>query len=268
LRNFWVMLFFSRGVPRVVSGDEFGRTQNGNNNPWALNTVGMWNNWAMAASNAPTRVPVDETHPEYRYHDNFGQSTAPEGVNPLFTLATFVANLRLAHPGLRQASYGNTTLDDADVTYEFAAPDGSPLTEGARNLRVHIDASTVAGDDMVLLVAMGTEPVPFTLHRPSEGKAWRKIIDTHAYAEPVGNCWRVPDAEVVGDSYVAQPWSIAVLIETSDASLAAYRTDAEPASDSDVAGDGRLSRGEVAAKAAEQVGAALKSVLGKVLRRG
>jgi isoamylase len=51
LRNFWtVVLFLARGVPMVCSGDEFGRTQNGNNNPYNLNTIGMWNNWAAAAT--------------------------------------------------------------------------------------------------------------------------------------------------------------------------------------------------------------------------
>ena len=30
-----------------VAGDEFGRTQNGNNNPWEIDSVAMWNNYAM-----------------------------------------------------------------------------------------------------------------------------------------------------------------------------------------------------------------------------
>ena len=29
----------------VVAGDEFGRTQNGNNNPWALDSIAMRNNY-------------------------------------------------------------------------------------------------------------------------------------------------------------------------------------------------------------------------------
>jgi isoamylase len=36
LRNFWTIQFLSRGVPMTVWGDEFGRTQNGNNNPTIL----------------------------------------------------------------------------------------------------------------------------------------------------------------------------------------------------------------------------------------
>ena len=48
LRNFWVVLFLARKGADGVFGDEFGRTQNGNNNPYNLNTIGMWNNWAAA----------------------------------------------------------------------------------------------------------------------------------------------------------------------------------------------------------------------------
>ena len=64
IRNALVVLFFSRGVPMIVSGDEYGRTQNGNNNPWNIDTIGLWNNWAMAGTNAPTSLPVDPDHPE------------------------------------------------------------------------------------------------------------------------------------------------------------------------------------------------------------
>ena len=79
----------------IVSGDEYGRTQNGNNNPWLLNTVGMWNNWAQAASNAPTQLPVDPAQPELPgYLDVVGQTDGAEGVNPLLVFARYVAGLR------------------------------------------------------------------------------------------------------------------------------------------------------------------------------
>src|SRR5262249_22501978 len=39
-RDFVVWQMFSRGVPMLVAGDEFARTQNGNNNPYNLDAVG------------------------------------------------------------------------------------------------------------------------------------------------------------------------------------------------------------------------------------
>lgn len=53
LRNFWTILLFSRGVPMTVSGDEFGRTQNGNNNPYNIDSVATWSSYNMVAINHP-----------------------------------------------------------------------------------------------------------------------------------------------------------------------------------------------------------------------
>ena len=69
LRNLWAILMLSRGVPMVVAGDEFGRTQNGNNNPWALDSPAMRNNYAMIATSAPQRVAVEDGTGA-AYHDN------------------------------------------------------------------------------------------------------------------------------------------------------------------------------------------------------
>jgi len=90
LRNLWVILMLSRGVPMVVAGDEFGRTQNGNNNPWALDSPAMRNNYAMIATSAPQRVAVEDGTGA-AYHDNLGVfDSRDERVNPLFRFATFL----------------------------------------------------------------------------------------------------------------------------------------------------------------------------------
>ena len=90
----------------VVSGDEYGRTQNGNN-PWNLNTIGMWNNWAMLASNAPTQLPVDPDDPEaYSYYDVAGVCDSELDVNPMFRFAQYVTRLRELDPTLRQKAWG------------------------------------------------------------------------------------------------------------------------------------------------------------------
>ena len=82
----------------IVSGDEYGRTQNGNNNPWCIDTIGIWNNWAMAGSNAPQQVPVDPDHPDLHYHDNLGQGLTPDGVNPLLRFTRACGNGRTGMP--------------------------------------------------------------------------------------------------------------------------------------------------------------------------
>ncbi|HTF82740.1 MAG TPA: hypothetical protein VL947_13485, partial [Cytophagales bacterium] len=47
-RNFLTTLFVSQGVPMLVSGDELGRTQNGNNNAYCQDNEISWINWEKA----------------------------------------------------------------------------------------------------------------------------------------------------------------------------------------------------------------------------
>ncbi len=47
MRNFLATLFLSRGTPMLLAGDEFGRTQDGNNNAYAQDSEIGWINWEM-----------------------------------------------------------------------------------------------------------------------------------------------------------------------------------------------------------------------------
>ena len=212
LRNFWTIQFFSRGVPMIVWGDEFGRTQNGNNNAYNIDSVATWNNYAMIASNAPTSLP---TGGGGVYHDNFGAGTNPDGRNPLFQFATFVVGLRHRHPCLRQRSYGDVFMDSGeDVTYQFMRADGTSGTQdGDRCVWLRIDGSEVGDHDFLLLINMDAEPHRFSVP-VDEGKSWLRIIDTASWAEPRCNRWREgDDAEPIGGDYEVAPFSIAVLEE-------------------------------------------------------
>jgi isoamylase len=44
-RNFLATLFFSHGTPMLLAGDEFGRTQNGNNNGYCQDSEISWLHW-------------------------------------------------------------------------------------------------------------------------------------------------------------------------------------------------------------------------------
>ncbi|RYE11278.1 MAG: glycogen debranching enzyme GlgX, partial [Sphingobacteriaceae bacterium] len=47
-RNLLTTLFLSQGIPMLVAGDEFGRTQNGNNNAYCQDNEISWLNWGNA----------------------------------------------------------------------------------------------------------------------------------------------------------------------------------------------------------------------------
>ena len=51
MRNFLATLFLSQGVPMLQAGDEFGRTQGGNNNAYCQDDEISWVDWRLRAAN-------------------------------------------------------------------------------------------------------------------------------------------------------------------------------------------------------------------------
>src|SRR5262249_554109 len=49
MRNFLSTLFFSQGVPMLLAGDEFARTQMGNNNAYCQDNEISWVNWQFSS---------------------------------------------------------------------------------------------------------------------------------------------------------------------------------------------------------------------------
>lgn len=221
-RNDWLLVFLARGIPMVVSGDEYGRTQNGNNNPWALNTIGLWNNWAQAGSNAPTRLPVDPSAPPARgpsYYDVVGQTDAPAGVNPLLRFARHVARLRRDSPTLRQGPWAGREAANPEP-YRFFRPDlTGPPGEGERAVTAWISSGPTSGPDYLLFINMWTEPVHFSVPSEASTRAdrWVRIIDTAPWAESQANAWEPEEGKSVGaEGYRVEPWSCAVLQSITD----------------------------------------------------
>lgn len=52
IKNLITMLMLSRGIPMILYGDEIGRTQRGNNNPWCIDDESVWMNWEDVERNA------------------------------------------------------------------------------------------------------------------------------------------------------------------------------------------------------------------------
>jgi glycogen operon protein len=51
MRNMLATLLLSQGTPMLLAGDEFGRTQQGNNNAYCQDNAISWVDWKLAASN-------------------------------------------------------------------------------------------------------------------------------------------------------------------------------------------------------------------------
>jgi glycogen operon protein len=214
MRSLLAIQFFSRGIPLTVGGDELGRTQNGNNNPYKLDNSAMYTNYRMIRSHAPNRLPVREGM-DARYEDNYGQETTGGEINGLFRFVRHLTELRHAHRCLRQRIYADLVLDAGDdVTYLFAREDGGADFQGwERCVRVHIDGSAVGDVDFMMLINMHHAEVDFHVPPAAAGKAWRRIIDTATWAEEVANVWTGEAAARVAGDYRVDARSVVVLEE-------------------------------------------------------
>lgn len=214
LRNFWTIQFVSRGVPLVVWGDEFGRTQNGNNNPYNVDSVATWNNYAMISSHEPNGVSTEAAG---AYHNNVGTAATANNVNPLFHFARYMAHLRKRHTALKQKVYGDFSMNSGnDVTYLFRKEDGCTNVGGNdRCVWLRIDGSAVGDSDMLVLINMWTERVAFAVPGGPNNKKWVRLVDTDRWAEQYCNFWDVPSGAVIKDSYTVNPWSIVILEEAN-----------------------------------------------------
>ncbi len=207
LRSLSTWQIFGRGTPMIVWGDEFGRTQNGNNNPYNLDSVATYNNYDFINRNAPQTAPTGVSGASY--NNNLGTDSKADGLNNLFLFNAALMNLRKNEPALRSADY--------NVVFAYASESGGAAATDARARRIHIQGSGISGgSDYVLCVNMWTATVSFTLPTPPSGKIWKRVIDTAAWAEnqadsDAGNLWLDADAWTWdGLGYGVNPWAIAV----------------------------------------------------------
>jgi glycogen operon protein len=165
-RNLLATLLLSQGVPMLLSGDELGRTQGGNNNAYAQDNTISWLDWELSEDDQ--------------------------------ALVDFVAEmiaLRRAHPNLRRRVFFSDQPDQRHQV-RWLRPDGGDMAEGqwdeafARCVGMYIPGNGLVetdrrgrrlqDDDFLLLFNAHHEDVPFSV--PTWGGAdWTVRIDT---AEP------------------------------------------------------------------------------------
>jgi glycogen operon protein len=202
-RSLFTWQMFSRGVPMIVAGDEFARTQNGNNNPYNVDAPGTWNNYGMIPTDSPHQTATGTTGEAY--HNNFASDAHADGKNALFQFTRQVIGLRRASRALRQSDYG--------MAISFTKNDGSSGfdSHADRAVRIQLDGSSVGDSDYLLYVNNWSGTVTFTPPAPDAGKRWVRIIDTAAWAESHDNFWTDAEADTITGTYDAHAWSIVVL---------------------------------------------------------
>jgi isoamylase len=144
IKNFLLTLFISRGVPMLLGGDEFRRTQRGNNNAYCQDNEVSWFDWSLL-----------EKHKEIHR----------------FTKGMIA--FRRAHPVLRREKF----YTDAEI--KWFAPNGAAphwADQWEKSLACLILGQTEP--DLFLLFNADTRPVDFFVPALPAGKIWRLAVDT------------------------------------------------------------------------------------------
>ena len=179
-RNLLATLLIAQGTPMLLGGDEFGRTQQGNNNAYCQDNEISWFDW-------------ERIGPEDR---------------ELIRFVARLIRLRKAHPVLRRTRFlhGEETSADGLKDITWFTPAGTEKTpEEWRNVLArciglmlngragrHLSASGERARDDILLILLNAyhEVVPFTLPTVSGGAIWQRLLDTfkpEVEAEPTAH---------------------------------------------------------------------------------
>ncbi|WP_394779622.1 glycogen debranching protein GlgX [Undibacterium sp.] len=162
-RAYLMTLFFSNGTPMLLGGDEFGRTQGGNNNPYCLDNETSWFDWDLAEEQ-PGSALLDFTRRCIE-----ARKTRPTLSHPYF----FTGQTEVG-PGLHDVGwYDESGTEMTQDKWEFAegrllALRRARLLEGAGGKPGQLTAS-------LLLLNAHSEEREFMLPQPEI--AWRVLID-------------------------------------------------------------------------------------------
>ena len=165
-RNILATLFLSQGLPMLLAGDEFGRTQKGNNNAYCQDNDISWVNWDIS-----------------------------EAGDKLYSFVCKLARLRQNYPVLRRerflTGHYNEELDVKDVTW--LKPGGSEMDEedwkdaNAMSMGVLLDGRAQPtgirkrGSDVTLLLFFNAyqDVVKCKLVAIAGGRSWARLLDTN-----------------------------------------------------------------------------------------
>ncbi|GIH26855.1 glycogen operon protein GlgX homolog [Acrocarpospora phusangensis] len=165
-RNFLATLFVSQGVPMLTAGDEFGRTQFGNNNAYCQDNEISWVDWSLARTESDlldfvrTIAAFRRDHPVFRRRRFFSGRRDSEGMRDIVWLT----------PAGREMDHGDWHAGYAKSIGVFV--NGDAITEpGPRGEKI-------ADESFLLLINAHHESLAFTLPGAEYGLSWQVVLDT------------------------------------------------------------------------------------------
>ena len=181
IRNMLATLFLSQGTPMLLAGDEFGNSQNGNNNAYCQDNEIGWVNWERADAG-------------------------------LLEFVEALSAFRRAHPSLRQTRFLHGALREGDGLPDVEWTDftgGSlhwrdpGLSNFCLTVRCSAEAAQATSDAVFMAFNRSGDAMDVTLPTANPGWHWVRGIDTSLAAQDANESVDAATALVAAHSVVA-----------------------------------------------------------------
>ena len=166
-RNFLTTLMLSQGIPMLLGGDEFGRSQDGNNNAWCQDNAISWYDWEHEEWQqrllAFTRrlIALRREHPVFRRtHFLAGREQEGSGLPDIWWFRTDGRRMT-------QRDWGDRSVGTLGVFLN-----GDEITETTR------DGQPIVDDSFLLLFNAHYEDAAMRLPNQSFGRNWTLELST------------------------------------------------------------------------------------------
>jgi isoamylase len=168
MRNFLATLFLSQGVPMLAGGDEFARTQIGNNNVYCQDNELSWFSWE--------RTPLQEAQTEF-----VAQLIRFRKEHPVFRRPKFFQGRPIRGLGIKDIMWLNPSgkeMSDEEWRTGHARSVGLLLSGQTLDIR-DSRGEPITDDTYVLFFNAHHEQLPFRLPRIRASRAgWELVLDT------------------------------------------------------------------------------------------
>ena len=165
-RNLLATLLLSQGVPMLCGGDEYGRTQQGNNNAYCQDNEISWFNW--------------ERSPEEQAQEDFtARLIALRHEHPIFRRPKFFQGREVRGAGVKDVMWlnpGGTEMGDDEWGTHFVKTLGMLLSGEALDVR-DWHGEPITDDTFLLLLNAAHDPVDFVLPNHA-AQRWAIVLDT------------------------------------------------------------------------------------------
>jgi isoamylase len=166
-RNFLTTLFISQGVPMLLGGDEFGRTQNGNNNAYCQDNEVSWFNWKKRGEKQKALFEFTRRLIQLRHQ------------HPVFRRPKFFQGRRIRGSEIKDVMWfnpGGNEMSEEDWSLPFARSLGMMLSGDTIDV-LNFQGDPIRDDTFLFLINAHYETISFLLPG-QEHIEWQLLIDT------------------------------------------------------------------------------------------